>query len=677
MSTSSRRAAATLLVAGLLAVSAVPAFGAHRGDHGAPVAPTWETSADGGHGTDEVALFATASPTTNNSVESIFVTGTAKKSPLLEAIGVRDLDVLTTAFDATTGAVRWNIRFDDGLGSDDRPVGMEVNHNNNLLYVVADAGGETVTLSYAVRDGSLAHTYRHPVATTVNDTAISVAGSWLFQAGRSSGDFHVLGYETGPHRMGIDDRPVAGEALGADMHDDYGYGNVDSWRTMVVTGRESGFGTGGDAYTAAYRIDTKAKIWEHRWASPGNRRDEGVAVEMTHVRSLGHGVAFVTGQTFHPDRGFDIWVTALDARTGAPLWSGPDGMRFFGGPELRDDVPVDIRYSDVTGTLYVTGTSDRGDPHGRDVVTIAYDGLTGEQLAVAYASGDISNGGDTPTDLTISDDGTRVFVAARVHNLLHTGGYRAGVFAYDADLNPAGTGFLAAGGAGVDRAAGVAVSLDGTRVLLGGGNDTGSTRLDHTAAAFPVAEFEPVIPEPEATDLMFTSASATTGTYDDEVDVVARLTGSDGAPLPGQPISLSVDGDALTVTTDGDGTARRTVRLGDPGAYPVTATFAGSDRLLASSASDTLEVVHRATTLSLDVAGQGANRTLTATLTDDRGRPLEERTVHFFGDGTLIGSAKTDGAGRALLAAPPRARGNDTQFTATFAGDHQHHPSSS
>jgi hypothetical protein len=613
MSTSSRRAVTALLAAGFLAISAVPAFGSHDADHGAPVDPIWETSVDGGHGTDEVALFATTSRTANNNVESVFVTGTAKKSPLLEAVGIRDHDVLTTAFDATTGAVRWNVRFDDALGSDDRPVGMEVNHNNNLLYVVADAGGETVTLSYDIRDGSRSHIYRHPVATTVTDTAISAAGSWLFQVGRSSGDFHVLGYETGPHRVGIDDRPVAGEALGADMHDDYGYGNVDSWRTMVVTGRESGFGTGGDAYTAAYRIDTDSKIWEHRWASPGNRLDEGVAVEMTHVRALGHGVAYVTGQTFHPDRGFDIWVTALDARTGEPLWSGPEGVRFFGGPEGGDDVPVDIRYSDATGTLYVTGTSARGFPHGRDVVTIAYDGLTGEQLGVAYASGDISNGNDTPTDLTVSDDGSRVFVAARVHNLLHTGGYRAGVFAYDAALNPAGTGFLAAGGSGVDRAAGVAVSLDGTRVLLGGGNDTGSTRLDHTAAAFPVAGFEPVVPEPEATALAFTAASATAGTYDDEVDVIARLTGADGAPLPGQPVSLSVDGDTLTVTTDADGTARRSVRLGDPGTYTVEATYAGSDRLLASSASGTIEVVPRVTALTLDVAGQGANRTLTVT----------------------------------------------------------------
>lgn len=497
---SSRRAGSVGSLAAVLLLGATtPAFASHADDRGPAVAATWETSADGGQRTDEVARFSVTSPTANNGVESVYVAGVARKSPALEAAGMRDLDVLTTAFDASTGAVKWNVRHDDDLGSNDRPVGLEIGRDNNLLHVVADADGDAVTLTYAARNGDLSRSFRTP-AFSVKDTAITVAGSWLFQAGTSGGDFRVLGHEVGPQTTSLDERPVKGTASSVDAHNDDDNGDTASWRTFVATGQETVFGSGGDVYTVAYRTDTEAKLWERRWASPDNRLDAGVATEMTFVRSLGHGVVFVTGKTFHPSRGFDLWVTALDARTGSTLWTGPDGMRFHGGDALGDDVPVALEYHDATGVLYVVGTSERGTPHGEDIVVLAFDGRTGDQLAIGHASGDISNGDDTPTDLAVNADGTQVFVSGKFHNRLDTGGYRAGVFGFAGrTLTPIGLGALTAGGPTGDQAAGVDTSLDGSRVLVGGSSDPSNLGLDHTAAAYSVAAFvaapDPVVPE--------------------------------------------------------------------------------------------------------------------------------------------------------------------------------------
>ncbi len=77
-----------------------------------------------------------------------------------------------------------------------------------------------------------------------------------------------------------------------------------------------------------------------------------------------------------------------------------------------------------------------------------------------------------------------------------TGGgkYRAGLFAFDEALHPAGSAVLSDGSAGVDRAGGVAIDIDQNNVLLGGSTDPSTTRREDLAgASFPRASF---LPEP-------------------------------------------------------------------------------------------------------------------------------------------------------------------------------------
>ena len=499
------RVPALLLLALCLAA---PASAHHDEDPGDEVPPSWETTTDGGMLSDDVARFAVASRSDNNSVESLFVTAVRVKSDALQALGIDDFDVVTSAFDVETGALRWTTAYDAGLGIFDQPAGIELNYNNNLLHVVADSDGDASIVTYAVSDGSELVVTTLPGAT-VHGTAISVSGSEMAVVGQRGGDFFFADYESGPQAITIDSTPVAGAAFAVAIHDktwttpsggsDWAPGNTDSWRTFVATGRAGGF-AGADVYTAAWRMDQvgHAPVWVRTWDGPDGDWDEGLAAETGYVRATGQTLAWTAGRTRNASGDWDIAVQAHDLNTGVPAWSGQ--VRLWGGEGATEDAPVAMWYAGATEILYVTGTTDRGAPHGQDIVTLAYRGTTGELLGEALSSGDVSNGDDDPIAVTATHDGNRVFVAAEILDLLPEGGtkHRAALFAFDRGLvAPAGFAWLDEGGFGVDQVGGVATDVGQGAVLLGGSTDPESgDRQDLAGASFPIVEF---VPEPGAT----------------------------------------------------------------------------------------------------------------------------------------------------------------------------------
>lgn len=84
-----------------------------------------------------------------------------------------------------------------------------------------------------------------------------------------------------------------------------------------------------------------------------------------------------------------------------------------------------------------------------------------------------------------------------------------------------------------------------------------------------------------------------------------------------------------------------------------------------------------ASNLTLSVSGVGVNRVLTAELTDTDSAPISGRTITFYGDGDVLGSAETDEAGVATLpVGAGKFRGGSRTFTAEFAGDDAYEASS-
>jgi hypothetical protein len=625
--------------------------------------PQWDVRSDSGTLGDDVARFVAASPTlnmVNQGLDTVFVSGTSTKSPAARAAGLTDLDIGTTAYNANTGALRWRSTFDGGLGVTDTLGGFEVNHHNNLIYEVVNSGDKIVTIERSVADGKVSRSATYAGASA-DDSAISQRGGFLGVVGSVGGDFLALAYQTGGQTLELEARPVAGTALGADISHT---GSLDTTRTLLATGRSSGFGTRGDVYTVAYNYRTDAKLWESTWASEGSRADEGLVAEAAHVSALNAGVGFVAGRTFTPETGWDILVTAHDLATGKVLW----GPVRFDGEASGDDTPTHLVYSDPTSTLYLTGTSERGVPHGQDVVTIALDAATGERRGLAYASGNSSNADDAPTGLTVSKDGTGVFVAADVHNLLGSGSREAALFAYNSRL--VGGGSASIGGQGDDRSAGVALNVAQDRVFLAGSSRDAATGFDHRAASFAISGFRlPAVEVP--TQLAFTEASATQGQYTDQATLEARLTDDSGAPLAGRSVELSIGDRRLDVVSDAAGIARATFDLVDrPATYPATATFAGADQYLGSQTSTGFVIEREDAAISFapaspDEGDYSDSVALEVALVDDTGTPLGGRAVEI-GLGAESVSVETTQTGAAsgafTLTQAPGAYGTRAGF---------------
>jgi len=147
---------------------------------------------------------------------------------------------------------------------------------------------------------------------------------------------------------------------------------------------------------------------------------------------------------------YDYATVAYDPRTGHSVW-----VSRYDDPGHQYDVPASVAVTPDGEGVFVTGQS--GGAHTfQDVVTVAYDALTGDQLwEERYDSG---LGDDIGDALAVSPNGDMVFAEGRTEWL--SGIYT--VLAYDASTGEAlwkeDSDF---GGA-------MAVSSDGARVVVAG-----------------------------------------------------------------------------------------------------------------------------------------------------------------------------------------------------------------
>lgn len=108
-----------------------------------------------------------------------------------------------------------------------------------------------------------------------------------------------------------------------------------------------------------------------------------------------------------------------------------------------------------------------------------------------------------------------------------------------------------------------------------------------------------------------------------------------------------------------------------PGTYDLWAQACLLDSCGAVSTPVSVGTVVEATNIELTVEGEDEGMTLRARLTelDAPQNPIMGRTIDFYSDGELIGSAVTDADGVASVAVPPRHRGANRTYEAVFAGD--------
>jgi hypothetical protein len=177
---------------------------------------------------------------------------------------------------------------------------------------------------------------------------------------------------------------------------------------------------------------------------------------------------------------------------------------------------------------------------------------------------------------------------------------------------------------------------------------------------------------------------ATTGDFHDDVLLSATLVlGGTSIPIAGQLITFTVGGQSCTGITNASGFASCSLTLNQvPGAYTVTASFAGLGNYQASSDSKAFTITKEETTTTYagpTVIANGVNTPFSAVLKEDGFVPIAGRTITITlgtGGGAQTCTGTTDATGKAACTILVNQPGGAGTVAANFAGDAFYLPSS-
>ena len=219
-----------------------------------------------------------------------------------------------------------------------------------------------------------------------------------------------------------------------------------------------------------------AQLWASRYDGPASSIDEATDLAV----DPNGGRVFVTGYSNGGSTGTDYATIAYDASTGAMLWA----TRYDGGHGGDRDLAAAMSVTPDGSMVFVTGFSNSS-PDMPDWATIAYDASTGARVWVRRFDGP-DDFGDESRAIDVSPDGERVFVTGIV-SLAGSSDY--GTVAYRASDGTRlwSRRYNGPGDSG-DGAAAVAVSPDGSAVLVTGTSDGGSTFADYATVAYAASD---------------------------------------------------------------------------------------------------------------------------------------------------------------------------------------------
>lgn len=249
--------------------------------------------------------------------------------------------------------------------------------------------------------------------------------------------------------------------------------------TVYVTGWSNGIYSGVDYATVAYNTTTGAQLWVSRYDGvPGGYQNAENKPYAITVSPDGQTV-YVTGMG-SPD-GYEYATVAYDAATGAQLWVSTYGQPGYTYGQAAHAIAV----SPDGSTVYVTGQSFNSAETSDGYATVAYNAATGAQLWVSrYDNPAFPNG--SATSVAVSPDGGTVLVTGRA---AVSSGYGYLTIAYDATtgaqlwMSP----YSGAAASPYGAATSVAISPDGTTVLVTGQSDGNGTGADYATVAYNIA----------------------------------------------------------------------------------------------------------------------------------------------------------------------------------------------
>jgi WD40 repeat protein len=199
--------------------------------------------------------------------------------------------------------------------------------------------------------------------------------------------------------------------------------------------------------------------------------------EATDIEVSGDGTtAFVTGRSDKVGQYNDYATIAYDVATGTRKW-----VARFDSPRNRGDIAYDLSVSPDGSRIFVTGSIDHVQP---DFGTIAYDAITGAKLWHARYDGP-GHADDAAHALGLSPDGSVVYVAGSVDGFEESD---YGIVAYDAATGAQLWDVRFNGqGDSYDVVYALGVAPDGSTVFVTGFSYGASSTVDYTTLALEAA----------------------------------------------------------------------------------------------------------------------------------------------------------------------------------------------
>jgi len=411
----------------------------------------------------------------------VFVTGLTN--------GVGDGQYATIAYRATTGRKIWQSLY-NGSPCTDAAIALAVSPDGTKVFVTGSSGclglEDYATVAYDATNGSELWVARYNGPTGDPDEAYAVAVSpdatTVFVTGRSFGvlgegrDYATVAYDavTGQELWTSRyDGPAHGEERSND--EAYALAVTPDGTKIVVTGVSAGVGSLSDYTTVAYDTTTGNQLWLSRYNGPANADDFAQAAAVSHDGSK----VFVTGYSYGSNTFSDYTTLAYDVVTGTELWA-----RRYDDPAHGYDFAYALAVSPDGTKVFVTGSSDGPDFTISDYATQAYDASNGKQLWLQRYNGP-GNSTDSASAIAVSPDGGKVFVTGISSGLDTDFPFDFATVAYDATTGHAlwqdrfnGPAHLS------DWPYDLTVSPDGTKVFVTGSSDAVNSGTNYLTLAY-------------------------------------------------------------------------------------------------------------------------------------------------------------------------------------------------
>jgi WD40 repeat protein len=299
-------------------------------------------------------------------------------------------DYLTVAYNAATGAMRWQRHYNGPGNGMDAANAVAVSPNGSRVYVIGGSAGSATegdyaTLSYSAASGRQlwVRRYKSPGGIgSATSVAVSPRGDKVFVAGSSMGKTSNSGYAT------VGYSAASGRQLWVRRYNSLGSGPAQALSvavgpggsTVFVTGYTDGANNAQQFTTIAYDSASGATRWLRSYDGPYNGPDGATKLA---VSPSGHTV-FVTGSSYGKTSTHNYTTIAYNAASGSTIW-----RRQYVGPDVSSQANS-VAVSPGGKIVYVTGVS-YAPRAGNDFATIAYNAATGAQMWVRRYNGPANN----------------------------------------------------------------------------------------------------------------------------------------------------------------------------------------------------------------------------------------------------------------------------------------------